>query len=83
MLRCACFGTGLLIHLVPATDVMLVDAEREVLHTWPPPLNVRDVTTPWRSQISAARKRWRHRRPATPDGSRQLQPLVVPQPAQT
>lgn len=37
-------------------DVRLVDVERALLTTWQPPLNLKDVRTPWSDQLSAARR---------------------------
>ena len=49
--------------------VALADVERAMLAAWKPPLNLKDVTTPWRGQVSTARKlmvadarRWAHDR---------------------
>jgi hypothetical protein len=38
------------------TDVVLIDVERSLLAAWQPPLNLKDVHTPWSGQLSAARK---------------------------
>ena len=37
------------------TDIVLVDVERALLMTWKPPLNLKDVHTPWSGHLSAAR----------------------------
>lgn len=38
------------------SGVVLVDVERALLVTWQPPLNLKDVHTPWSDHLSAARK---------------------------
>ncbi len=45
----------LAIWLKPS-GVTLIDVERQLLALWKPPLNLRDVATPWSAQVSAARK---------------------------
>ena len=50
--------THLELAVWPApTATVLLAAERAVLAAWQPPLNLKDVATPWRPQLSAARRR--------------------------
>lgn len=50
-------GSRLTLAVWPKpVGVELLDVERALLSAWQPPLNLKDVVTPWSDQLSAARR---------------------------